>query len=54
MPMVVSMPWPGSTIVSTGSGSSFVWIDSMMVAKLLPGNFVAPGPPGPSVSPLNS
>ena len=34
--MVVESPWPVSTFVSAGSGRSFVFIDSMIVSKLLP------------------
>ena len=53
MPMVVSSPWPGSTMVSAGSVNSLVSIERMMVAKSPPSKVVLPGPPGNSVSPLN-
>ena len=52
VPMVVSSPWPGRTMVSAGSVNSFVSREEMMVAKSPPSNVVLPGPPGNSVSPL--
>src|SRR5205807_7536412 len=54
-PMVVSSPWPGITIVSGGRvAKSRFSIELMIVGKSPPGNLVAPGPPGKSVSPLNT
>ena len=46
VPIVVSTPWPGITIVSAGRVNSLLSIDSMIVAKSPPANFVAPGPAG--------
>ena len=53
-PMVVSTPWPGSTTVVSGNVNSRVSIDWMIVAKSPPSKLVLPGPPGNSVSPVNS
>src|SRR5438132_5497246 len=50
-PIVVGLPWPGSTWVSSGSTKSMVRMLSMMVGKLAYGFAVFPGPPGKSVSP---
>jgi len=52
--MVVSVPWPGSTMVSSEKAKSELLIEEMIVVKSPPSNFVAPGPPGKSVSPVNS
>ena len=52
--MVVLTPWPGMTMVSGGSVKSEVSIEWMIVAKSPPSSLVLPGPPGNSVSPLNS
>ena len=54
LPIVVSRPWPGRTMVSSGSEAKRRRsMDSMMASKLPPSNEVAPGPPGNSVSPEN-
>ena len=51
---VVSRPWPGSTRWSAGSVNRRRSIDSMIWSKFAPGVAVLPGPPGNSVSPLNT
>ena len=50
----VSTPWPGITMVSAGSVNNDVSIEWMIVLKSPPSSLVLPGPPGKSVSPLNS
>ena len=55
VPIVVSSPWPGSTIVSAGTARTAGPRSSgSMVAGSRRPNLVLPGPPGKSVSPLNS
>src|SRR5438270_12473900 len=48
-PIVVGLPWPGRTSVSSGSVSSLPRMLSMMVGKLAYGFDVVPGPPGKGV-----
>ncbi len=52
-PMVVSTPWPGSTIVVSGNVNSRESIERMIVSKSASSKLVLPGPPGNSVSPVN-
>ncbi len=51
MPIVVSPPWPGMTLVSGARVKRRSSMERTMVGKSPPSNLVAPGPPGKSVSP---
>ena len=53
-PMVVAGPWPGRTLVSSGSVSRRVWMESMIWSQLPPGRSVRPMLPAKSVSPAMS
>src|SRR5205823_5102891 len=53
-PIVVGLPCPGRTSVSSGSVKSFSRMLSMIVGKLAYGLAVFPGPPGNRVSPENT
>ena len=50
-PMVVSTPWPGSTMRVVGNVNRRSSIERMIVSKSASGNEVLPGPPGNRVSP---
>ncbi len=54
MPIVVSAPWPGSTIVSAGNVNSLSSIELDDRGEVAALELGAPGPPGNSVSPVNS
>ncbi len=53
-PIVVSTPWPGRTTVASGNVNSRSSIERMIVGKSASWNLCCPGPPGNSVSPVNS